>query len=412
VAFDFPASPADGATFAPSGGPSYVFSNGVWKLAGGGTSFVVVSDTPPVNPFPGQLWFESDTGALFFWYVDADSSQWVQINFTPSGVNTAQTRNRIVNGAMQISQENGNTAGTAIGYYVVDQWGMTLVTTGAVSIQRVQVTTPNGSKDRIRLTVTTADTSLAAGEFVYVRQDIEGSRVADFRYGTALAKQAVLRFGFKAPAGTYALSLQNSAQSRSYIALFTITAGQANVDTEQILVIPGDMTGTWLNDNGAGFRLIVTVATGSTRQGSLGWNAGDLIATSAISNGLATTGNIFELFDVGLYLDPLATGVPPAWQMPDEAQELTACQRYWQKNLATNFSGNATSAFNYKASCPIVVPFRSAPALSGTNNFNNGFPATVGSLAMFGSTMIAEDRLANASGSGGFGSVVTANARM
>jgi hypothetical protein len=44
---------------------------------------------------------------------------------------------------------------------------------------------------------------------------------------------------------------------------------------------------------------------------------------------LLTVGNTFELFDVGLYLDPNATGVPPPWQMPDEAEELAACQRYW-----------------------------------------------------------------------------------
>ena len=32
--------------------------------------------------------------------------------------------------------------------------------------------------------------------------------------------------------------------------------------------------------------------------------------------------NAFELFDVGLYLDPEATGVAPKWEMPDEAEEL------------------------------------------------------------------------------------------
>jgi hypothetical protein len=84
MGMNFPNAPTDGTVFAPAGGPTYTFSNGVWKLAGGGTGFVVVSDTAPPTPFPGQLWWESDSGALFFWYVDANSSQWVQINFTPS----------------------------------------------------------------------------------------------------------------------------------------------------------------------------------------------------------------------------------------------------------------------------------------------------------------------------------------
>ena len=46
---------------------------------------------------------------------------------------------------------------------------------------------------------------------------------------------------------------------------------------------------------------------------------------------LRTTGNVFELFDVGLYLDPHNTGIAPPWQMPDEAEELRACQRYYCK---------------------------------------------------------------------------------
>jgi microcystin-dependent protein len=39
---------------------------------------MIVSDTPPASPLPGQQWFESDTGNTFLWYTDADSSQWVQ----------------------------------------------------------------------------------------------------------------------------------------------------------------------------------------------------------------------------------------------------------------------------------------------------------------------------------------------
>ena len=41
-----------------------------------------------------------------------------------------------------------------------------------------------------------------------------------------------------------------------------------------------------------------------------------------MTNGMAGAGNVFELFDVGLYLDPDNTGLPPKWQMPDEAEEL------------------------------------------------------------------------------------------
>lgn len=49
--------------------------------AAGGTSGsdLTVSDTPPVSPAPKALWYNSIDGALYIYYVDANSSQWVQI---------------------------------------------------------------------------------------------------------------------------------------------------------------------------------------------------------------------------------------------------------------------------------------------------------------------------------------------
>ena len=41
---------------------------------------VTILDTPPINPISGELWWESDTGDLYVYYEDADSSQWVTTN--------------------------------------------------------------------------------------------------------------------------------------------------------------------------------------------------------------------------------------------------------------------------------------------------------------------------------------------
>jgi hypothetical protein len=42
---------------------------------GGGAAYV--GDSPPANPTPGQLWFESSSGRLFIYYQDIDSSAWI-----------------------------------------------------------------------------------------------------------------------------------------------------------------------------------------------------------------------------------------------------------------------------------------------------------------------------------------------
>jgi len=47
------------------------------SAGGGGNMSVYISDTPPVEPNEGDLWFNSTSGEMFIYYVDQDSSQWV-----------------------------------------------------------------------------------------------------------------------------------------------------------------------------------------------------------------------------------------------------------------------------------------------------------------------------------------------
>lgn len=54
----------------------YVRANNAWVVAsGGGGASVTVSDTAPLDPEQGDLWFESDTGDIYVYY----SSTWVDI---------------------------------------------------------------------------------------------------------------------------------------------------------------------------------------------------------------------------------------------------------------------------------------------------------------------------------------------
>lgn len=47
---------------------------------------VSVGPTPPENPIPGNLWWNSVSGRMYIYYTDQDSSQWVQTN--PSSEDT------------------------------------------------------------------------------------------------------------------------------------------------------------------------------------------------------------------------------------------------------------------------------------------------------------------------------------
>lgn len=53
--------------------------------AGGGAS-VDVADTAPTEPEPGNLWLDTNTGKLFIYINDGDSSQWIQPKVTNTNI--------------------------------------------------------------------------------------------------------------------------------------------------------------------------------------------------------------------------------------------------------------------------------------------------------------------------------------
>lgn len=313
----------------------------------------------------------------FHFKVSADGSTWreaIVINRASGAVAFPRTpvvsrRNRWVNGACQVSQRNGNSSGTADGYYPIDRLRVRFVTSaGVITSQRVQSTTPGGAKDRARITITTADASLASGEYLYAHTCLEGQDVADFLWGSAGARRAVLRFLFKGPAGTYAVRLTNSAKNRSYVALFSPAA--ANTDEIITISIPGDTSGTWLTDTGIGLDVAVVLACGSTFRGSTGWQSGNILGTSLVSNGMGTGSAVFELGEFGLYLDPDGTGIAPAWELPSPSAELAICMRYWERTVVVHNNSPATtySAVSWK------VQKRALPTLTVTQINGAGPP--------------------------------------
>jgi hypothetical protein len=341
--------------------------------------------TPPASPATGAIYIVGASPAGdWSTFAEDDLAQWsgsawsnrtpdvgnevyvidegLRCTFSSAGwSNNAGVRkkNYILNGAMMVSQENGTTAGTVTGYYPVDQFSISFSNAGAVSVAQVASATPGGSPNRLRVTVTTADASVAAGDFCNIIQKIEGLRAADLRLGSSAAKTVTLRFGVKAPAGTYCIGLRNSASNRSYVAEFTIAAGEANTDVVKSVTVALDQSGTWLKDNGIGLEITFNLMVGSTYQTAAGvWTAGSFTASSNQFNFMGTLSNVFELFDVGLY-----DGASPEFQVPDYPAELLACARYF---YATSAGTRLVSMQTDNVCIPIAKPAqqRIAPTLT------------------------------------------------
>ena len=383
---------------APADGFVYGRKNNLWATVIGGAH---TDDSPPAGPLQdGQLWYRSSDGAMFIWYVDADSGQWVQVNGPVTAAGTAEARNRIVNPAMQISQENARTASNAINYYPADQW-RTVGSGPVFSSASVASPTPGIDPYHSYLNCTTAKPSLAAGDYYIATQTIEGIRLADFGWGTANAKPIVVRLVLMTNfTGTYCLSIRTAASDRSYVVPFTVDGTYS----EKVVAIPGDTGGTWPTDTSAGLLFSICACAGPTYQTATPnvWQSGNFLATTTQTNLATATSQLIRYSHVGLYLDPNATGVPPPWQMPDEAQELMACQRYYERSSMV-----VTTTSLYKDRL-WAVPKRVGPALS--QSFDAGASATfaIGSSNNNGLILFYQSANHNAIAQ----ALVTGNARM
>jgi len=335
MGFNFPNSPTEGAVYTAPTGQQYTFTNGVW----------------------------------------------LQTGFAYTPLLTAQPYNRVVNGAMLISQENGNTASApSLGnnYYPADQWtAVWNLATGTA--QSVRNLAPALNNDPYIQIATSPGATLTTAHYAALRAPIEGVRVADLNWGTANARQIIVRaLLHSAGGGTFTLRIGNAPlpPTRSYLKEFTLAPATW---TEIVAIIPGDTTGTWTStpgDTALGMIVDFTAGAGSTYKASgVGWQAGNFYAGPNQTNFLATASGALNLARVGLYLDPNNTGVAPPWQMPDYAQELAACQRYWctqHLSMGGSAVGNMNVGFALPATMRVLpaAALLAAGSVSGMTNLS------------------------------------------
>lgn len=214
--------------------------------------------------------------------TDANGGNTAKINtFTPTESNMTG-RNRIINGDMRIAQR-GTSAVTGNGDFPVDRFFVVHSTDGAFSAQQ-DSSAPAGFINSLKVTTTTADTSLTTTQQLVVSHRVEGLNVADLAWGTADARTVTLSFWVRSSlTGTFGGSLRNSAANRSYP--FTYSIFVADTWEYKTVTIQGDTSGTWLTTTGIGFRVDFGLGAGPDRSGTAGaWvGANHVSATGAVS---------------------------------------------------------------------------------------------------------------------------------
>jgi len=275
----------------------------------------------PSSPSLGQTFIVG--GLIYVW----DGTAWNLPSSTQ--INTARRGNRIVNPSMQISQENGNTA-VGNSSYPADQWLLNFGGFTSSGLRSQSLISPDGSPNSLMHSFSATRPSPAAADYVQLIQYVEGQNIADLEWGTAKAKPALLRFNAACEtAGTYTVSVRSSDQLMSWLGGFTCD-GTLNMKTYSF-AIPAQQSGVWNKDSTVGALIAFCYASGSTYGGGVaGWQSSNKLALAGQTNGATVTNKNLVITDVGLYVDPDNTGVPPPFEQPDPIAELLRCQRYWE----------------------------------------------------------------------------------
>jgi hypothetical protein len=284
-------------------------------------------------------------------------------------------KNRVINGDMRISQAAGGAAVTTSGALPVDRFVTSFTSSvGAFSAQQ-DSSVPAGFTTSTKVTITTADASIAAGENLIIQQWVEGNNIADLGFGSANAKTVTLSFWVRSSVtGTFCVMIGNSssgtgAPNRSYVAEYTINS--ANTWEQKTITIAGDTSGTWQANNTRGMVVRFCLTAGSDYVQSAGsWGTVNAACSLNQTQLLSTLNATWYVTGVQLEVGSVAT---PFERRPFGA-ELSLCQRYFQtfgtpgnemSFAATRWTTN-TIAFSF----PKITTMRIAtPTVTATGNY-------------------------------------------
>jgi hypothetical protein len=281
-------------------------------------------------------------------------------------------RNLLQNGAMTISQRDTTFTSPDSGTYTLDRWKYERGGGAACTIEQSS-DAPNGFEKSIKVTVTTPEGSIGAGDFSQLLYQIEGQDIAPLAYGTADAKPMAFSFWAKSSVtGSFPLSFQNHNGTRVYPLTYTIN--HANTWEYKTIYIKGDTGGTWVTSgNTVGLRFTFLWVSGSnftTGVDGGGWKAtsGYLGLTAPYTAPIDATNATLQITGVQLELGKVAT----PFEHRSYGEELALCQRYAivyggaeTRHLGTGSMYNAASV-NFSMHTPVHM--RVQPSLIKTTN--------------------------------------------
>lgn len=276
-------------------------------------------------------------------------------------------RNLIINGDMQIAQRGTSVSGLGngdSGYHTVDRW---LFTEGGASTaeftqsQDTDVPTGQGFAKSLKMACTTADTSLAVDDAMYINHKFEGQNLQHLKYGTSSAEKITISFWVKSnKTGTYTLSFYNNDNARANGKTYTINT--ADTWEKKTITFDGDTVDGFDNDNLYSFNIYFVLFAGTD------WTSGtftngtweDYVKANFFSSSQVnladSTSNYINITGVQL---EVGEGASDFEFLPYDVQ-LARCERYYQKNR-TSGGYSSPSGNDVAFYIPLYPQMRATP---------------------------------------------------
>ena len=277
-------------------------------------------------------------------------------------------RNLIINGDMRIAQRGTSFTNISQGSnegYTLDRWRFQIFGTSAHGTYTVSQDTdvPNGQgfASSVKVSCTTADTSLAADTSVIIDTRLEGQNLQHLKKGTSAAEKLTVSFWVKSNlTGNAVLYLYDHNNSREIASLVNIST--ANTWEKKTITFDGDTIGAFNNNNGLSLTVRLYMAAGSDQtSGTLptswqNYNAGDTAAGISIDIG-SSTSNYINITGVQL---EVGEGASDFEFLPYDVQ-LPRCQRYFYKGFVACVASGSNATIPNR---PYPVFLRTAGSFS------------------------------------------------
>jgi hypothetical protein len=266
---------------------------------------------------------------------------------------------------MQVAQRGTSSTGlgAADGYFTLDRYKLLFAATAGRLTMTQTADGPSGFANCLKLDCTTADASIAAGEYMIINHRIEGQDLQQIKKGTSDAERVTISFYVKGNANaTYMLEVNDEDNTRINQNQFAVTTDWTRIE----ITLPPDTTGAFDNDTSHSLSLNMWLHSGST------FNSGTYTANTWVSKTNANRAvGITSFFDstdrtffiTGLQLEVGSVATP--FEHRSFGEELSLCQRYYQVVPKYTFFNGAVEvgSASLRGGVPITRPLRASPTI-------------------------------------------------